>query len=244
MANSAPITLQQLFKFYRGLPHQSAALVTLEEDIVANGYAVAMRRDREWFTAWSQDGKQPDPPKPEQTAIKLNVPWFSQNDNATGMGYRECFSSSCAMLAIFNGKKVLSDDAYNQIRAKFGDSTDAQAQLRALRSLGLLADFRTDGTPELLKQELTAGRPVAVGWLHKGPITAPSGGGHWTVVTGWQPQPRAWVMNDPNGEANLLNGGYVSHRNGAGRIYSEANWNRRWMVEGVGTGWMLTCKQK
>lgn len=60
MANAAPITLEQLFRFYRGLPHQAAAIQLLEQDIAVNGYAVAMRRDRTWFQTWSQDGKQAD----------------------------------------------------------------------------------------------------------------------------------------------------------------------------------------
>jgi GH24 family phage-related lysozyme (muramidase) len=60
MANAAPITLEQLFRFYRGLPHQAAAIETLEQDLATNGYAVAMRRDRAWFNTWSQDGKQAD----------------------------------------------------------------------------------------------------------------------------------------------------------------------------------------
>jgi GH24 family phage-related lysozyme (muramidase) len=60
MANTAPITLEQLFRFYRGLPHQAAAIETLEQDLAVNGYAVAMRRDRAWFQTWSQDGKQAD----------------------------------------------------------------------------------------------------------------------------------------------------------------------------------------
>jgi GH24 family phage-related lysozyme (muramidase) len=60
MANPAPITLEQLFRFYRGLPHQAAAIETLEQDLATNGYAVAMRRDRAWFNTWSQDGKQAD----------------------------------------------------------------------------------------------------------------------------------------------------------------------------------------
>lgn len=60
MANDAPITLQQLFKYYKGQPHQSAAIQQLEADLSANGYAAAMRRDREWFQTWSQDGKQTD----------------------------------------------------------------------------------------------------------------------------------------------------------------------------------------
>ena len=60
MANPAPITLEQLFRFYRGLPHQAAALEQLEQDLAVNGYAAAMRRDRAWFNTWSQDGKQAD----------------------------------------------------------------------------------------------------------------------------------------------------------------------------------------
>lgn len=60
MANPAPIKLEQLFRFYRGLPHQAAAIEQLEQDLAVNGYAAAMRRDRAWFNTWSQDGKQVD----------------------------------------------------------------------------------------------------------------------------------------------------------------------------------------
>jgi len=60
MANDAPISLQQLFRYYKALPHQSAAIQQLEADLAANGYAAVMRRDREWFQTWSQDGKQSD----------------------------------------------------------------------------------------------------------------------------------------------------------------------------------------
>ncbi len=61
MSNDKAITLEQLFRFNRGLPHQLAAITELQEDIAANGYATAMRRDRSWFKAWSQAGKQADP---------------------------------------------------------------------------------------------------------------------------------------------------------------------------------------
>ena len=60
MTNKKPITLEQLFRYYKQLPHQKAAIVALEEDIKTNGYAVAMRRDRLWFEIWSQSGKQRD----------------------------------------------------------------------------------------------------------------------------------------------------------------------------------------
>jgi hypothetical protein len=60
VANDAPITLEQLFRFNRGLPHQLAAITELETDLAANGYTAAMRRDRPWFATWSQAGKQDD----------------------------------------------------------------------------------------------------------------------------------------------------------------------------------------
>jgi GH24 family phage-related lysozyme (muramidase) len=60
MSNAAPITLEQLFRYYKSLPHQAAAIAQLEQDLAVNGYAAAMRRDRAWFNTWSQDGKQAD----------------------------------------------------------------------------------------------------------------------------------------------------------------------------------------
>jgi hypothetical protein len=60
MTNSEPITLQALFRYYKGLPHQAAAIKQLEEDLIAHSYGVALRRDRPWFNTWSQDGKQID----------------------------------------------------------------------------------------------------------------------------------------------------------------------------------------
>jgi len=168
----------------------------------------------------------------------LQVNWQSQNDNASGTGYRECFSSSAAMLAMY-WKKVRNDDEYIAIRACFGDTTNPEAQLRALRSLGLDAHFRTDGRAKDLEAEIDAGRPVAVGWLHHGHVSRPTGGGHWTVVIGYTAT--HWIMNDPNGEALLVNGGYAANMDGAGLLYSRKNWNPRWMVDGTG-GWMLTCR--
>jgi len=174
------------------------------------------------------------------TSVLLKVPYEAQNDNKSGTGYRECFSSSCAMIAKFYGK-VKSDDEYNAIRGKFGDTTDSQAQLAALRSLGLQARFVTNCAPGLLELELRAGRPVAVGWLHQGPSNSPSGGGHWSVVIGFTDAGH-WIHNDPNGEATLVSGGYVKNTGGAGIKYSKERFNRRWMPDGAATGWALLVK--
>jgi hypothetical protein len=133
------------------------------------------------------------------------------------------------------------DDRYLGLLQRHGDTTDAAAQIQTLRSLGIQAELRTDGRIEQLIAQLRLGIPVPVGWLHKGPVNAPSGGGHWSLVVGWDPTRRAVLTHDPNGEADLVGGGYVSTAIGSGRNrwYSEKNWGRRWMVEGVGSGWWL-----
>lgn len=391
MSNSAPITLEQLFRFYKALPHQAAAIAELQQDLRQNGYDDAMRRDRPWFQTWSQDGKQADLApalklikefegchleayadplhgwnvatigygttrygdgrkvqkgdkinaveadmllrqevdriasklgaavphwkemgdcqksalisfaynlgsgfygtsgfktisaalaekrwkdvpaamllyrnpgsnveaglKRRRTAegklwledmdempadaVRLAVPYFSQRDNQSGTGYRECFSSSCAMIAAFYGK-VKTDDEYNKLRAQYGDTTEAAAQVMTLQSLGLKAQFIQSCSVEMLERELKAGRPVAVGWLHKGTAAKPSGGGHWSVVIGCNPI--QIVHNDPYGECDMLNGTYINNK-GSAIPYSRKNWLRRWEVEGPGTGWAVLISQ-
>jgi hypothetical protein len=179
-------------------------------------------------------------------ALVLPVPYFCQRDSATGEGLRMCFSSTCAMAAAYLRPGCLAgsgqpDDQYLRLVRQFGDTTEAHAQVQALRVLGIEAELRTDGRPEQLLAQLQQGIPIPVGWLHHGPVDEPRGGGHWSLVIGWDPEREAVWMHDPNGEALLIGGGYVSTAIGSGRKlrYSLANWGRRWMVEGLGTGWWL-----
>jgi GH24 family phage-related lysozyme (muramidase) len=178
--------------------------------------------------------------QPETAAAhRLQVPYFDQLKMADGQGYRECFSASSAMLAAFWGKEP-NEDTYDSLRQCYGDSTSSEAQLQALRSLGLQADSRTDGTVAMLKAEIDAGRPVAVGWLCDGPVSAPSGGGHWSVIVGYDAT--GFFINDPNGNCDLVEGGYDSHDDGAGLHYSYRNWVPRWRPQDTG-GWLLTCRR-
>jgi hypothetical protein len=172
------------------------------------------------------------------------VPYYAQRDSATSQGPRMCFSSTCAMAAEFLRPGCLAgggqpDDRYLAIVQRYGDTTDAQVQVKALASLGVRARLRTDGRIEDLLRQLERRIPVPVGWLHKGPVHAPSGGGHWSLVIGWDPQQQQLRIHDPNGEADLMGGGYGSDIGGRAQRYSRRNWGRRWMVEGEGTGWWL-----
>ena len=127
-----------------------AAVKQLEESMPPE----LLEEDAEWFQAWKASGYD----------LEVFMPYFKQLDNKTGTGYRECFSSAAAMVAAFY-QKIRTDDEYNEIRAKFGDTTSVEAQLAALRSLGLQAEFRKDGNAEMVELEIENGRPVLVGYL-------------------------------------------------------------------------------
>lgn len=219
-------------------PHQRRAFAVLWDGMSED--------QREAFTReWR--ATPPAPAPAPSGPITLAVPYFSQRDSASGQGERMCFSSTCAMAAAFlkpgclAGSAGQPDDRYLSIVEQFGDTTAAEAQVKALGTLGVRAQFRTDGTIDDLVAELRAGRPVPVGWLHRGPVSSPSGGGHWTLAIGWDPATRQVIMHDPYGEANLTAGGYVTTAigSGKGQRYSEGNWGARWMVDGPGSGWWL-----
>ena len=228
MSRISKTDFQNFFKYYKAESQQVAGV-----DILYDQMRDVLKDDEHaWITTYRQ--------KPEVvTSNPLDVTYQSQNDNASGTGYRECFSSSCAMVAMYYGK-IANDDAYNLVRQKYGDSTDAQAQLRALRSLGLEANFITNGTTCDIREAIDAGRPVPVGWLHHGHLTAPSGGGHYSVIVGYTDT--SWIVHDPNGEANLATGGYTNNLQGAYLKYSFSNFNPRWVVEGEGSGWYMDIR--
>ena len=228
------------------------AAVVLKEELPRwcqgpHGLVEGLQRRRAAGVAHATGGEQAQAtPTTQPGLIQLAVPYLSQNDSDTGQGGRMCFSSTCAMAAAFLKPGCLKgsgqlDDQYLALVQRHGDTTDAGAQVAALQSLGIEARFRTDGGIHLLIHQLQRGIPCPVGWLHKGPASSPKGGGHWSLVIGWDPGTRQLLMHDPNGDADLVNGGYVSTAIGSGKAlrYSERNWGRRWMVEGPGSGWWI-----
>jgi hypothetical protein len=234
------------------LPHQLAALKTHDARLT-DEQRKAFTDD--WRAAGSPAAPAPAPPFTGR--LLLSAPYFPQRDSATSQGDRMCFSSTCAMAAETIVPGVLAgpgqpDDRYLQrLQSLGGDTTDAAAQVRTLRSLGFEAEFRQNLGEATVESELAAGRPVPVGWLHHGPVEAPRGGGHWSLIVG--ATVTNWILHDPFGDANLVNGGYSSTSIGSGKFiwYSRRNFNRRWMVEpyngayrfAPGRGWGILLRR-
>lgn len=180
------------------------------------------------------------PGQPKASSSDLNVRYFSQRDSSTGYAERMCFSSSCAMLAEYMKPGVLGkgdnlDDIYmTKYVWKYGDSTNYVAQLKALADLGITAEYRQNLTVDDVIAQLNKNIPVPVGFLHHGMVNAPTGGGHWILITGVDLQAKTWTVNDPYGDCDLVHGSYYGSTNGAHLTYSWKNFNPRWLLDSSG----------
>ena len=236
---SAPGEITDLvpfFEHWRGLPQQRAAVGELWEAVPAE----LKRRDSSWYQTWQAAGKQQ---QPRTLANPLQVPYYSQRDSGTEHALRMCFSSSCAMLLETLKPGTLQgpngDDTYLGRVLRYGDTTEASAQIKALGHYGVSARMDESCGWDDITRQIDRGVPVPLGILHKGPVTRPTGGGHWIIAIGYNDD--AIIVNDPFGELQLTHGGYMN-TNGARLSYSRRNLGPRWMVEGPGTGWAIIAE--
>lgn len=167
----------------------------------------------------------------------LHVPWYAQLDSSTDQGARMCFSSSCAMLLQYLKPNTLTgpngDDQYLKRVQHYGDTTEIAAQIRALSSFGIRATMAKTATVQTLRNQIDAGIPVPCGYIHRGPLNRPSGGGHWLIVVGYTT--KQLIVHDPYGSMNLNSGERASSVARFAK-YDLNDFVLRWSVEPTGPG--------
>lgn len=174
--------------------------------------------------------------KPQQNI--LNIPWFPQTDNFV-LPDSTCNSSACAMcLEYFKPSSLPSgskgDDAYLRKVLAIGKSTDHEAQTKVLLSYGINSVFRYDLSFSDLDHELAFGRPIVLGFLHRGPESAPTGSGHMVVCIG-KTENGDYVFRDPYGSIHSNYTGPVSE--GRQVVYSKKMLEKRWTIKNPKDGW-------
>jgi hypothetical protein len=234
IALAMSLSLLPFFQFFRGTPHQLAAIKELEESVPKE----LLEEDSDWFGTWRESGRD----------VEIYMPYFKQLDNKTGTGHRECFSSAAAMVAATH-RKIKTDDEYIAVRSKYGDTTSVEAHLKALRELGLQAEFRKDGDADMVELEIENGRPVLAAYLHQGdlsrgepPTCSGLGCGHWLVLSGYagkNSNDPEWIAQDPRGLPDLIKGGHSNPHLGRNARIRQAEFYQRWQVDGPGTGWVI-----
>ena len=227
------INLHNFFKFYdENNPKHVAAVEQLEVDLEKKSPDL-IEDEANWVRIYRTPNTSPKP-----SGILLNVPWYPQTDNYS-LPDSTCNSSACAMALEFlkpgslpSGPK--GDDAYLRKVLALGSSTDHSVQTRVLQSYGVNSVFRYDLSFDDLDRELTAGRPVVIGILHRGPESAPRGGGHIICCIG-KIDDNNYAFNDPYGD--LYSGYTTAVSKGKGVVYSRRTLERRWTVNGPKDGW-------
>jgi hypothetical protein len=225
------VDLHNFFQYYDPKnPKHVAAVEELEKEL-GSKLAYVLEDDANWVRIFRTKLE------PVIPGI-LNVPYFPQTDNYRDAN-RTCNSSSCAMCLEFLKPGTLKgskgDDAYIQKVFAIGDTTDHAVQTRVLKDYGVNSEFRYNLGFADLDRELAAGRPVAIGILHRGSLSAPTGG-HICVVIGKSPDGKSYICNDPYGD--LMSGYTTPVNKGKGAVYPVEVLKHRWLEKGKDkTGW-------
>lgn len=166
-----------------------------------------------------------------------NFPYFYQVDNGPE-GWRQCQTSSIAMCLKYLDVPGINDDLdYAKYVNKYGDTTKRIPHFEALDDLGVTANFTMSADSTIVKNEILKGRPVAAGILHHGTSDTPNGSGHFIVITGFGKD--YWLVQDPYGELDLVNGGWRKTGLGVGKNlkYSFKHMDPRFFYGGKSNGW-------
>jgi len=228
--------LPRAAKYFNAEPHQEAAWRTLEDSLTSEQLEA-------FKLAYSPSQPPVETPKPIKSQFPLDVPYYYQLDSQTGHAERSCFSSAMAMAIEYIDPDAFDgdDDDYLRIVLTYGDTVSADAQLAAARSLGMDVEFKTNGSEEDLIKQLDLGIPIPMGILHKGPVSNPSGGGHYVTLIGYD-NTHFWV-HDPFGQLNLVEGGYTidnGPKAGRNQRYTRKNLMARWLINKSGKdGWWM-----
>ena len=173
-------------------------------------------------------GSKPVELSPAQ--VELNVPYFSQRDNAHRPA-STCNVTAIAMVMYYygvrpQGSKQLEDELYEWCVRRYGanSQTDNTVLVRMSQAYGFEASFSTTRTWGQIRSQLMQGRPVVVGGYF-------THAGHIVCLVGYTPS--GYIVNDPYG--NALTG--YRDTNGRKLFYSNAYMNQMCAPEGDGNIW-------
>lgn len=182
----------------------------------------------------------------------IPVPYQSQIGNSEalfGPDWRQCMMTAVSeAIRVVIGEAAVAnalaktghvewESVYGDILNQYGDTTEPDAHVRALASMGIKAIMRYDGTPEILRALLRKGVPVPAGFKW-------STDGHYRCIVGFGDD-GSFIIDDPYGKYNpAINdydkiGPYGQHLR-----FSAEDMRYYWNDLGPNKGWLLEIQAK
>lgn len=165
-----------------------------------------------------------------------NFPYLYQK----GGNERKHMSQVCSLamcLKYLDVPTINSINEYLNIVIKHGKTASRPIHLLAMRELGFSAYFSLSEDSYSIKDEIKKGLPVVASVVSKGHMSDPIGGTHFVVITGYDND--SWLVQDPFGKLDLVNGGFkdIGKESGKNVRYPFETFNKRFFVGGGATGW-------
>lgn len=190
---------------------------------------------------------------PTEANILLTVPYFSQLDNDSGQGGRECCGTSNAMMLNFllakarvssllelaKRKGIEPETIYFDVLSKYGDTTDHNANTQALREFGIESYWATNLSFKELLKSLRSGIPLVMGLHYKN-------WGHIVTGIGYRFDHNATIVHDPFGAraGDSDNWAATGGDSGKADIYSDRVLQSLWCNGADGWGRIVTSVLK
>jgi len=183
--------------------------------------------------------------RPTTKEFILPVEHRVQLDNTGGDGYRECFLTSCTMLADYCLDGQLThqamqeglaepEDVFAKRLARYGDTTNWSAQIRALGDFGIEAYASRSASLNDVAHSLFCGVPVVLGTAYKS-------SGHIVLAVGRRSN--GFVILCPNGIRRGATSNWVqkfySEEEAKPDIFSWALLKQVFTDMGAEAGWAL-----
>ncbi len=163
-----------------------------------------------------------------------DFPYFQQEADKTGDSHIFTISMCLNYLKTPNINGPMD---YLKVLNKYGKSIHRWAHTQTLEEFGMNATFTYSADPQDIKDQIIQGLPVAASLLSKGDVTNPTRGTHLVAITGYGDG--YWLVQDPFGEMDLINGLWSNRDADSGRNvhYNFEDMNRRLFASGGGSGW-------
>jgi len=188
----------------------------------------------------------PSPSRGEPDIVKLDVPYYSQLDNATrwhGAPSRQCCLTSNTMLADYLLDGELSQLAeaegmrqpesyYGQVLAQRhrADTTDHDGNTMCLLGFGISSYWSKTLSVQDIRQSLDASIPVVAGVAFRS-------FGHIVVIVGYDDYNGEWLVHDPYGIRYGSSDRYEIGADGSFDRYSQQTMDQIFWDGGPEAGW-------